>query len=349
MDLDRELSMLKDETESVVEVNNTTQTAVAPATNYQQEVVQTSITQPVTTQVAYNQPAMVNPTASQNMVNGFNFANIDVGYNEVKSYVNPIQRLTGTALNESFRVHFLPGFGAKEIRTHWDEERRVNFICLSQAYGTGERDVCCDTHGYSKIKEIIPVIVYPSVNPGANPLRGELKALVIGNSTYKTLMQQVENSGTTFTNCDIICTVSSNKDLKFKTFTYAVNPNTLVNQVSNLEDLKREWGNISTPENVFRLMGRLITREDYNNSYSSYDFSKYQNKDNQQNQTQQPMYQQPPMNYQQPMYQQPPVNYQQPTMNYQQPAGYQPNTPYQQPGVYAPQDMGVNPSDVYNY
>ena len=344
MNLEQELNMLSEATESVVEVNTTQ--AVAPATNYQQEVVQPSITQPISATVT-NQPAMVNPTASQNMVNGFNFANIDVGYNEVRSYVNPIQRLTGTTVNETFRVHFLPGAGIKEIRTHWDEERRVNFICLSQAYGTGDRDSCCGTHGYSKVKEVIPVIVYPSNANGSMPIRGELKVLIIGNSSYNNLITQVNNSGTTVDRCDIIASVASNKDVRFKTFTFAVNPTSLISQVSNVAELQEEWKKIATPENVFRTVGRLITREEYDSVYSNYDFNKYKQNYNDGNSQVQQVYQQPPMNYQQgPVYQQGPMGYQTPMT--QQPM-YQPNTQFQQPPMNYQPDMMSNPTDIYNY
>ena len=277
-------------------------------------------------------PAMVNPASAQNLVSSFNLdaMSMDVDANTKTGNDNPLVKLSGN-VNEKFRFHILPGAKHKQVRVHWDQEKGHNFCCLAQAYGTGvDSDVCCGTHGRSKLRYVIPVIVIPSnggqVQPGV-PVRGELKALVVGGKTRDELIDQATNSGTTLDQADVIATV---KDAKYKTFNFAVNQQSAIGLVTNVAELQAEWERNATNKNVVNLCGRLITREEYEGGYSNYDYNKYKPDYNNSGANTQQAYQYPqqpypypPQQYQQPYPQQP---YQQ--QPYAQPTGQDMSNPW---------------------
>ncbi len=243
-------------------------TQTAPVT----PAVQPAIVTPVQPAI---QPAMVNPAASQVAVDNFNFApnEFDINNNILNS--NPLIRLTGQQ-GEVFRLHLLPNANPKEVKVHWDQEKGHNFCCLAQAYNTpGGFDKCCGTHGNAKQRFVVPVVLIPSnrgqVQPGVQ-IRGELKALIVSGKTLQEIKDQAQMSGTAVDQADIIATVD---DVRFKTFKYAINPVSTINQVVNLAELEKEWETNATNVNVIKLCGRLITREEYEGGYSSYDYKNY--------------------------------------------------------------------------
>ena len=278
MNLEEELSMINDitavagptETQVNGVVTNQTINQTIPATN----IPATNIPAPVM-EAAQPQPAMVNPAATQNVVDGFNFADMNVDINKQIMEFNPLVRLSGQQ-GEVFRVHLLPNANPKEVKVHWDQEKGHNFCCLAQAYNTpGGYDKCCGTHDRAKQRFVVPVVLVPSnrgqVQQGAQ-LRGELKALVISGKALQDLKDQAQMSGTTVEQADVIATV---KDARYKTFNFAINPVSTISQVSNLADLEAEWNRNATNENVINLCGKLITREIYEGAYSNYDYNKY--------------------------------------------------------------------------
>lgn len=293
MNLEEELSMINDMTTTPTDIITSVNEGVnSIATNVLPTSVSTTIpatnipatTIPATTmpatpvapaQVAQPQPAMVNPAMTQNVVDGFNFADMNVDINKQIAEFNPLVRLTGQQ-GEVFRIHLLPGANPKEVKVHWDEEKGHNFCCLAQAYNTpGGFDKCCGTHDRAKQRFVVPVVLVPSnrgqVQQGAQ-LRGELRALVVSGKQLQEIKDQAQMSGTSVDQADVIATV---KDARYKTFNYAINPVPTINQVINLNELEEEWKRNATSENVINLCGRLITRETYEGGYSNYDYNKY--------------------------------------------------------------------------
>ena len=354
MNLEEELSMINDmtttatTTDVIASVNegvnniaanviptNTVVSTTIPATNMQATVV-SATSMPATNvapvaqsapvapaPMAPPQPAMVNPAMTQNVVDGFNFADMNVDINKQITEFNPLVRLTGQQ-NEVFRIHLLPGANPKEVKVHWDEEKGHNFCCLAQAYNTpGGFDKCCGTHDRAKQRFVVPVILVPSnrgqVQQGAQ-LRGELRALVVSGKQLQEIKDQAQMSGTSVEQADIIATV---KDARYKTFNYAINPVATINQIINLSELEEEWKRNATNENVINLCGRLITRETYEGGYSNYDYNKYKRQYNNNNNT--PTQAPAAPGYQQTGYAQ----------TYQQ--GYQPQQDYNQ------SQFGTNP------
>ncbi len=313
MNLEEELNMINDmvttnvtgETAPVMPQTQTVVGAPAQATG----AFAPAYTQPApmpTVQQVQVQPAMVNPAASQNAVNGFNFASLDFDITKQVISTNPLVRLTGQN-GEIFRLHLLPNAKPQQVRVHWDQEKGHNFCCLAQAYNTpGGYDKCCGTHDKAKQRFVVPVVLIPSnrgqVQQGAQ-LRGELRALVVSGKTLQEIKDQAEMSGTTIDQSDIIATV---KDVRYKTFNYATNPVPAINQIINLPELEAEWQRNATSENVINLCGRLITREEYEGGYSNYDFNKYKQQYNNTQPAAQP-YPQQPYAYPQQGYAQAPV------------------------------------------
>ena len=325
MNLEEELNMISDTTVTTepvaqpIGVNPQPTATIPPAP---------PAPQPMPQPVA--QPAMVNVSAAQNTVSQFNISSFDVSSNEKTGNSNPLTKLVGNA-GETFRIHFLPGAAHKQVKVHWDQEKGHNFCCLAMAYGTGGSDVCCGTHGKAKTRFVIPVIVIPStrgqVQQGVHT--GELKVLVVSEKTRDDILDQALISGTTADNADFVAKV---KDARFKTFDFAVAPQSAISQISNVAELQKEWDTNSTNENVINVCGRLITREEYEGGYSNYDYTKYKPKYNDNNNNtdnnSQP-YQQGYQQFPQQGYQQfPQQGY--PQQGYQQPQYYQP-TVTQQP------------------
>ena len=47
-----------------------------------------------------------------------------------------------------------------------------------------------------------------------------------------------------------------------------------------MSEVTTEWNTLATPENLCKLAGRLITRDEYTAGYANYDKSKYEQKQN---------------------------------------------------------------------
>lgn len=229
-------------------------------------------TQP--TQVA--QPSMVNPTTSQQQVNNFTFANLDFDATKPLYDRNPIERLAGNS-GEVFRIHILPNGNMSKVHNHYNAELQRNFVCLKDAYGTQEED-CCLKYGSAKPRIIIPIIVMPTTQNQPNAVLqgqpGKLSTLVLGPSQFTKLQDQAKILGVDISSCDLVASVDNPK---YKSFTFTLVPNTLIQQVPNVEQLIAQWKQIATMENICKLAGSLITRETYNQYYSNYDKSKYEN------------------------------------------------------------------------
>ena len=225
------------------------------------------------------QPSMVNPNQAAAQTEQFNFTNLDYDPSKPLYERNPLERLSGNQ-GEIFRIHFLPGVSTKKIHNHYNAELQHNFVCLKQVYGTRMED-CCVKYGEAKPRIIIPVIVMPVVNGQPNSLMpgqpGRLSTLVLGPSQFIKLQDQAKFAGVDLVNCDIIASVDNPK---FKSFNFAITANSFINQIPNIGDLTAEWNTLATPENLCKLAGRLITREEYTAGYAAYDKSKYEQKQN---------------------------------------------------------------------
>ena len=284
MNLEDELKMINDLTTSSQGVMSNDQVqaqaqVVQPTTTMQAPGILAGVNnapQPVVQPLPQvNQPAMVNPSVAQATVNQFNIGSLDFDMTKPIQESNPLIKLVGQQ-GEIFRLHILPGTNPKEVRVHWDNVQGHNFCCLAQAYSTpGGYDDCCHTHDRSKQRFVVPVVLIPSsrgmVQMGAQ-LRGELRVLVVSGKTLQEIKDQADMSGTTLEQADLIATV---KDPRYKSFNFALNPQTAVNSITNISELQKEWQLNSTNENVIRTCGRLITREEYNSAYSNYDFHQY--------------------------------------------------------------------------
>ena len=228
----------------------------------------------------YAQPSMVNPVIAQQQTDGFNFSNLDSEPNKPLYDRNPIERLSGNS-GEIFRVHFLPGCNTKRIKVHYNPEIPANFVCLGQSYGT-DTDECCAKYGNAKPRVIIPVVVMPIIQGQPNSLMqgqpGELKSLVLGPKQYSDLLEQAKFAGVEdITRVDIIASVDNPK---YKSFKFTICPQSFIQQIPNIAELTNTWNKISTPENVCKLCGRLITRTEYSAAYKNVDLAKYSAQDN---------------------------------------------------------------------
>lgn len=225
------------------------------------------------------QPSMVNPNQAAAQTEQFNFTNLDYDPSKPLYERNPLERLSGNQ-GEIFRIHFLPGVSTKKIHNHYNAELQHNFVCLKQVYGTRMED-CCVKYGEAKPRIIIPVIVMPVVNGQPNNLMpgqpGRLSTLVLGPSQFIKLQDQAKFAGVDLVNCDIIASVDNPK---FKSFNFAITANSFINQIPNIAEMTGEWNTLATPENLCKLAGRLITRDEYTAGYANYDKSKYEQKQN---------------------------------------------------------------------
>ncbi len=140
-----------------------------------------------------NQPAMVNPNQAQSQVASFNFNDLAFDINKQQNDNTSLPRLVGQA-GESFRLHVLPNPPSRlHIHTHYnDNGMGSSFVCLKDAYGTAY-EPCCTTHGYAKPRNVIPVLVYPTIQgninsliPGAAP---ELRVLIINDKKLDEIKQ----------------------------------------------------------------------------------------------------------------------------------------------------------------
>ena len=271
MDLENELSMLEG-----MNLETSNMSLNEPMTMTQpQTTVMPNTTPQVAPAVAMNTPQNNIGVSEQPQVApvAFNYANQEFDINKpIERERGPIARLEGEK-GKTFRVHLLPGAKNLQVHIHSDKEKKTNFICLKDLYGT-ENEQCCVTHDRAQTRYVIPVIVLPiGQNPNALQSNiGELKALILGYGQLKKLQDQAALAGVDLNSGDIFATVDNQQ---YKSFNFLCRPDSLLNQITNLADLQKTWNTVATPNNVCKAVARVITREEYNQSYSSYDFNKY--------------------------------------------------------------------------
>lgn len=273
MDLENELSMLEGMNldTSNISINEPVQatTQTPDMSNVTPQVAPVAMNTTPQNNVGVNTQAQVAPTT-------FNYANQEFDINKpIERERGPIARLEGEK-GKTFRVHLLPGAKNLHVHIHSDKEKRTNFICLKDLYGT-ESEQCCVTHDRAQTRFVIPVIVLP-IGQNPNVLQsnlGELKALILGYGQLKKLQDQAALAGVDLNTGDIFATVDNQQ---YKSFNFLCRPDSLLNQITNVAELQNTWNTVATPNNVCKAVARVITREEYNQNYSSYDFNKY--KDN---------------------------------------------------------------------
>ena len=241
-------------------------------------------------QQPYNQPAMVNVNQAAQQTANFNFNNLAFDINKQQNDNALLPRLTGQS-GESFRLHILPTPPSRlHIHTHYNNDGAgSSFVCLKDAYGTGY-EPCCTTHGYAKPRNVIPVLVYPTVQgninsliPGAIP---ELKVLIINDKKLDEIRQAaVSVSGKPIEqiNLDEVDIIARVDNPQFKSHIFNCTPTSYKGQVAQfIPTLVEKWKQIATPENICRGASTLLTREEYMNNpeYANYDFRKHFNKPN---------------------------------------------------------------------
>jgi hypothetical protein len=269
------------EVNQVTQMNNVNQIPTNNFNNITQAPYQmeANVSQPQYQQPIQNQPAMVDTNMAAQQAAEFNFKNFDFDINKPQREESALPRLAGQK-DESFRLHILP-VPPKKIHTHWDEERNRNFVCLEDIYG--EASGCCTTHGKAKPRNIVPVLVYPTVQGNINALvpnaTPELKVLVINDKKFNEIFDAaasvlgVDIDNVNLDNIDIIARVDN---VQFKSHIFNCTPTTMKAQVQNYKpQLVERWKAISTPENICKAAATLITKEVYNSTYSNYNYKNY--------------------------------------------------------------------------
>lgn len=257
------------------QVNNTPQN-VMPTNN----MVDAALDPNMLGNYNYAQPATVAPMmpTSGTFVpmgnSSFNFADNSVKIGQPLYERNPLERLTGDR-GDVFRVCILPGVKSKFTTVHWDAEKGHNIICLKNSYNT-ENEPCCITHGQAKTRVVIPVALYPTVKGNPNALipgqKAELRTLVLGYSSYEDLLKAMRLIGILEGQESSVDIFASVDNPTYKSFKFTVDKTSMLNQVSNLQELVEKWNTYGTTENVCKLCGKLITREEYQAGYSNYDY-----------------------------------------------------------------------------
>lgn len=225
--------------------------------------------------VMQSAPAVGTYTPTQG-VSGFNFANNSVQMGQPLYEKNPLERLSGEK-GDVFRIRILPGAEPRTAHVHWHEEpnNSHNFICLKDAYDT-KVEPCCTTHGMAKTRVVIPVIVYPTVKGNPNMLlpgqRGELKELVLATKYYDELIKSMEMLGIPGDKAATVDIIASVDNPTYKSLKFTVTKEDMLNQIPNVNDLIALWSTLGTQENVCKLCGKVITREEYQAAYSNYDY-----------------------------------------------------------------------------
>ena len=231
----------------------------------------------------YAQPATVAPmmpTSGTFVPNtgasGFNFADNSVKIGQPLYERNPLERLTGEK-GDVFRIRILPGADPKTAHVHWHDEpnNSHNFVCLKDAYNTAS-EPCCATHGQAKTRVVIPVIVYPTVKGNPNMLlpgqKGELKEIVLAPKYYDELLTSMSMLGISSDRAATVDIIASVDNPTYKSLKFTITKEDMLNQIPNVNDLVALWNTLGTTENVCKLCGKVITREEYNQSYSNYDY-----------------------------------------------------------------------------
>lgn len=225
-----------------------------------------------------NQPAMVNPNTAAQQTAGFNYASLEFDINKPLFEKNPLERLTGDK-GDIFRVHLLPNVSPSQVHVHFDasSDKGHNFVCLKDVYGTLS-EPCCISHNTAKTRIVLPIIVYPTVKGNPNALvpgqKAELRTLVLGYKSFQELQNQANLAGVVLTQGDIFATVDNPT---YKSFNFTVRQDSLISQVPNSQELIDLWKAVGTPENICKAAGRVITRDEYQASYSNYNFKEHEN------------------------------------------------------------------------
>lgn len=288
MNLEEELNILNTESTVTNTMNSVNENQVnsqfdmnnqvnnIPMNNNQMNPAYTMPAEPMGNMPAVNQPAMVNTNQAQVQADEMNFANLDFDINKPLYETNPVQRLTGEK-GQTFRLHLLPGVSPQKVEVHWDGEKGHNIVCMKNVYNT-QFEECCNTHGQAKSRCIIPVVVYQQVGNQVMPnSQAELKFLVLSSGQFNELQNQAVLSGTKLETADIFATVDNPK---YKSFNFAVNSNSMIQNVGNLKQLTEECRRVMTPKNVCGAAGKVISREEYKAGYANYDKSKYEANNN---------------------------------------------------------------------
>ena len=227
----------------------------------------------------YNYAQPVAPTVGTFVPDsGFNFANTDIQLGQPLYEKNPIDRLVGER-GDVYRVCILPKVPSKSATVHWDAEKGHNIICLKNAYNT-EVEPCCKSHGPAKTRVVVPVVLYPTVKGNPNALipgqKAELRVLVLGYKSYEDLIKAMRLIGVPEGQESTVDIFASVDNPTYKSFKFTVDKTSMLNQVSNLQELINKWNTDGTTENTLKLCGKLITRAEYDASYANYDFKKYE-------------------------------------------------------------------------
>lgn len=271
MDLEEELKTLESTSNFIPSNNNLNNENVTLNNVNQNQTMQEQTINNIqpTQQFTQNQPAMTNLNAAQQQVADFNYSSLEFDINKPLYERNPLERLVGDK-GQTFRIHLLPDTNPNQVHVHWDADKGHNFVCLKDVYNTqGEK--CCGTHEQAKLRIVIPVIVY-SVSP-QNPNQlttstGQLKTLILGYKQFEDLKNQAELAGIPLVSGDIFASVDNPQ---YKSFNFTVVANSFISQLTNVADLIALWKQVGTPKNICGAAGRVITREEYEAAYSSYD------------------------------------------------------------------------------
>lgn len=238
-------------------------------------------------QQPYNQPAMVNVNQAAQQTANFNFSSLEFDINKPQNDNNSLPRLAGQN-GESFRLHILPTPPSR-LHTHYNADDGRNFVCLKDAYGTNYEE-CCSTHGNPRPRNIIPVLMYPTVQGNLNALVPgvipELKVLIINDKKLDEIKQaamSVTGKPIDQINLDEVDIIARVDNPQYKSHIFNCTPTTLKGQVAQyIPGLVEKWKQIATPENICRGTANLMTREEYKNNpkYANYDYRKHFNKPN---------------------------------------------------------------------
>lgn len=289
MNLEEELATLESKSEFITQqtnnenqnVNDISQTIPMNNMNINTNMQSSGIPAPEVNQTQYQQPiqnqsAMVNVNEAAQGTSQFNYANLEFDINKPLFERNPLERLTGDK-GETFRVHMLPNVSPSQVHVHWDAEKNHNFVCMKDVYGT-PGEPCCGTHEQAKLRVVIPIVVYPTMQGNPNALipgqKAELKTLVLGYKQFQDLQNQANLAGVVLTQGDIFATVDNPT---YKSFNFTVRQDSLINQVPNAAEIETLWKEVGTPENICKACGKVITREEYQAAYANYDANKYKN------------------------------------------------------------------------
>lgn len=251
-------------------------------TVYQQPVqqpVQQPMQQPVQ-QPVYQQP-VINESATNDGMPEVDVTKYMFNANEPQKNSEGLPRLVGQ-VGESFRLHILPTPPFR-LHTHYNSKKGRNFVCLKDLYQTSYED-CCTTHGYAKPRNVIPVLVYPTVQGNINALIPnvvpELSTLVINDKKLDDIKQaamSVTGKSLDQINLDDIDIIARTDNPQYKSHIFNCTPTSMKDQVAQyIPGLVEKWKQMATSDKILGVVGGYITREIYKSDpeFYSYDYRK---------------------------------------------------------------------------